>query len=170
MVQLPSEREVGSQPVPQITQGKGDSASLQPEWVFQNCTFCPKQPGLMPVPEERHIWLLGCHYITLSHLPMLGKYRCCWFVWLRAFSLQLCSLPFPHSSVPSPPGCWGNVFRAPGTVFSSHCSSAVILMLLILIALHLHTPTVFLWWVLMGSDYHQWENQPFFPTFATFWL
>lgn len=104
---------------------KGSSNSLQREWILRNGTLCPK-----PLPGQWHIWFLGCHYVTVSHLPILGKYCCCWFVCLRAFSLQLCSLPFPRSSVPSHPGCWDNVFRVPGAVFAPHCSCAVVLMLL----------------------------------------
>lgn len=78
------------------------------------------------------VQLCMSHYITLFRLPIPQKYCCYWFVWLRTFSLQLRSLSSHHRSVPSHPGCWGYIFRAPGAVFYPHCSCVFVLMLLFL--------------------------------------
>lgn len=114
-----SEREVASQPVPQITQGKGDSASLQPEWVFRNCTFCPKQPGLINACPWRAAHLTSrvplYHLVTLTYTRKIPLLLVCVAKSLLsatlqpAFPSQLCTLPsrLLGQCFPSP---WDSVF------------------------------------------------------------
>lgn len=111
--------------------------------------------------------MLLCHLVTSSHTRKILLLLVCEAKGLLsatlqpAFPSQLCTLPsrLLGQCFQSP---WGSIFPSLFLRCYSHAAS--------LIALHLHTPIVFLWWVVMGSDCHQRENQPFSPTFTTFCL